>query len=131
MFRIAMTMLFPVAVLLVAGCRTAEPKPAAPDPAGPPPLYYALIHSPGPNWKEGVKPFEQHGIKEHVAHFEAQAEAGKLVIGGPFMDGGGGMMILNVESSEAAAEIANADPAVKAEVLRVQLRPWLVPLARK
>jgi uncharacterized protein YciI len=131
MLRIGLTILLPAAIFLAVGCRSTEPEPAKPEQAGPPPLYYALLHSPGPNWREGVKPFDQEGIREHVAHFEAQADAGKLVIGGPFMDGGGGMMILDVGSKEAADAIAQADPAVRAEVLSVQVRPWLVPLARK
>lgn len=32
----------------------------------PPPIYYALFHTPGKNWVEGLGFREQPGVIEHV-----------------------------------------------------------------
>jgi uncharacterized protein YciI len=53
---------------------------------------------------------------------------GRLLIGGPFLDDSGGMMVLKVGSMDEAEAIAGADPAVKAGLLQVKVRPWLAAL---
>lgn len=94
-------------------------------------IRYVIVHSPGPNWLPGKTLFEQPGIREHVAHFAEVLEAGKLALGGPFMDErGGGMMIPAAGVSEAEVrEIAASDPAVKAGVLVAEVRPWLIGMS--
>lgn len=57
------------------------------------------------------------------------AESGKLVIGGPFLDDSGGMMVLRADSMEEAEQIANADPAVQSGLLKVHVKEWFVPMA--
>jgi uncharacterized protein YciI len=56
-------------------------------------------------------------------------ESGKLVIGGPFLDDSGGMMVLRAESIEEAEQIANADPSVQSGLLKVHVKEWFVPMA--
>ena len=55
-------------------------------------------------------------------------EKGQLLLGGPFTDGTGGLVVLQALTAERAKEIVAADPAVKARVLKSDVRPWLVPI---
>ena len=88
------------------------------------------VHKPGPSWKAGVPAFEQPGLQAHVEHFRRLLQEGKLLMGGPFMDGAsGGMMLLEIGVSEAEiTRFASEDPAVKSGLLVFEVRPWLAAL---
>lgn len=91
-------------------------------------IRYVVFHTPGPRWQPGKGMFEQEGLPAHVAHYRKLLEAGKLVMGGPHVDGkAGGMMIpaAGLEEEEIKA-FAAEDPAVKSGVLNAEVRPWLV-----
>jgi uncharacterized protein len=62
----------------------------------------------------------------HMAHIQAMAAAGKLVMAGPFLDGGQmrGIFLFAVDSIEEAEALTAADPAVQAGRLGMELRPW-------
>ena len=91
-------------------------------------IRFVLMHSPGPRWKAGVSVVEQPGIAQHIEHFRALLESGKLEMGGPFLDdAAGGMMIPTAGISELEiAEFAHADPAVVTGLLRVEIRRWMI-----
>ena len=61
--------------------------------AEPPVVHHVLFHSPGPAWQDGVSFQEQPGVGEHVRYMREQLEKGLIVLGGPFLDDSGGMMI--------------------------------------
>lgn len=92
-----------------------------------PVVYQVLMHTPGPQWKPGVPLREQEGVQGHVAYMHTFLLNGTMVFGGPFLDDSGGMMVMNA-SPEDAREAAENDPAVKSGLLRVVVRPWLVPM---
>lgn len=91
-------------------------------------MRYVIIHSPGPRWDAGKGIFEQPGLQAHINHYRKLLAEGKLLLGGPFMDGqGGGMMLPTAGQSEKELrEFAQEDPAVKDGLLTVQVRPWLI-----
>jgi uncharacterized protein YciI len=62
----------------------------------------------------------------HMANIGRMAEAGQLVVAGPFMDNGEirGIYIFNCESVEKAKELTETDPAIKAGRLAMELHPW-------
>lgn len=64
--------------------------------------------------------------KAHLDNIGRLAEEGKLVLAGPFMDDGDvrGIYIFDVESIEEAKTLTETDPAIKAESLIMELRPW-------
>ena len=96
-----------------------------------PPIHFVAFHSPGPAWQEGTAFFEQPGVEDHAAHYEAELNAGRLETGGPFTDSSGGMAVFGADVGRAQAEeIALADPAVRSGLLRVEVRPWLTALTR-
>jgi len=66
----------------------------------------------------------------HLAHLEAMVKSGALVIAGPFSDqpdqGLRGMCLYRTGSHAEARALAEADPAVKAGRLRVEVMTWWV-----
>jgi uncharacterized protein YciI len=115
----------PAAVAVITVQTHAQVKPM-------PELRYVVVHKPGPSWKTGVSAFEQVGLSAHVDHFRKLLNAGKLTMGGPFMDGtSGGMMIAEPSVSEAEiTKFASEDPTVQSGLLIFEVRPWL-PALRK
>lgn len=103
--------------------------------AGPPPegsgeyemmTYYVAFLKRGPAWTPEQTDATRKIQEEHLAHIGAMADAGDLVLAGPFMDDGDlrGMFVLKVDSLEKAEALAQADPAVKAGRLRLEFHPW-------
>lgn len=93
---------------------------------------YVIFHSPGPAWQPGKSLFEQDGVLEHVNHYRQLHGEGRLCMGGPFLDGAGGGMMISEEgvSEQALFAFAQADPAVKSGLLVAELRPWLVGMKK-
>lgn len=96
-----------------------------------PPTYFVLTHSPGPLWDHAKGFREQPGVAAHLGYMSGYADKGRIVMGGPFLDNSGGMMIFDVATLDDARAIAEADPTVKSGLLTVTVKPWLAVLARK
>ncbi len=64
--------------------------------------------------------------KAHLENIVRMAEAGKLVLAGPFMDDNEvrGIYIFNVATVEEAQALTASDPAIKAGRLAMELHPW-------
>lgn len=64
--------------------------------------------------------------QEHLKNIDKMAEEGKLVLAGPFFgkDDLRGIYIFNVSSIKEAEELTNTDPAIKAGVLKMELKEW-------
>lgn len=61
----------------------------------------------------------------HLKNLEPLVTAGKMIIGGPFTDGSGSLMIVDMESEAEAREFAQNDPYLKQGVFaRVEVRPF-------
>ena len=61
----------------------------------------------------------------HMENIGRMAEAGKLVLAGPFLDTGElrGIYIFNVTTVEEAQELTATDPAIQAGSLAMELKP--------
>ena len=64
--------------------------------------------------------------KAHLDNINRLAEAGSLVLAGPFMDQGEvrGIYIFKVSTIEEAKALTESDPAIKAGRLVMELHPW-------
>jgi uncharacterized protein YciI len=93
------------------------------------PIYCIIKHSPGPNWKEGVSFLELPVVGDHINYMRKQLDNGMLVMGGPYADFSGGMMICNTTDVEVARKIAESDPAVKSGYLKFEIKLWRVPMS--
>jgi uncharacterized protein YciI len=89
--------------------------------------YYVVFLKRGPNSTGEVTPESTRIQKEHMAHLTKMAESGKMLLAGPFVKGGDlrGMCVYLVGSEAEAREAAEADPAVKAGRLVVEVHPWM------
>lgn len=70
---------------------------------------------------------ESHKLQRaHLDNITRLAEAGKLVLAGPFLDDGDlrGIYVFNVETVEEAKALTQTDPAIKAGSLVMELLPW-------
>lgn len=74
--------------------------------------------------------YSEEELKElqagHMDNMNRLAEAGKLVIAGPFGDDGDlrGICIMDTETVAEAEELMSADPAIQAGRLRMECHPW-------
>jgi uncharacterized protein YciI len=83
----------------------------------------------GPRWTK-EETAETKKIQDgHLANINRLAQAGKLVLAGPFEDGGDrrGIFIFKVGSVEEAQMLTDTDPAVVAGRLKIELHRWSVP----
>ncbi|MBK0394504.1 YciI family protein [Ramlibacter algicola] len=89
---------------------------------------FVVLHRPGPRWDAAKSMFEQDGVREHVAHWRQWLDRGKLLAGGPFLDGfAAGMMVPQPGVDEASLRAhAESDPAVRSGLLSVELHRWMV-----
>lgn len=64
--------------------------------------------------------------EQHLAHLNKLAEAGKLIVAGPFENGGDhrGLLIFDVETVDEALKLEGEDPAVKAGRLSMEAFYW-------
>ncbi len=61
----------------------------------------------------------------HLANLRPLVEQGRLVIGGPFTDGSGSLMIVDMESEADALAFAQSDPYTTNGVFeRVEVKPF-------
>jgi uncharacterized protein YciI len=90
--------------------------------------YYFGFLKKGAAWTAERTPETQKIQEGHMAHLNASAKTGKLVIAGPMGDNGDirGILVYKTSTVEEARAIAEADPAVKAGRLRVELHKWFV-----
>lgn len=108
--------------------------PDARDQTAPPmqDIRYVVFHRPGPAWIAGKTLFDQPGVRDHVAHYRQWIESGKLEMGGPHLDAGGGGMMIPVAgvAEDEVRRFAAGDPAVEGGTLVVDVRPWLVGMRK-
>ncbi|WP_018477059.1 YciI family protein [Pontibacter roseus] len=88
--------------------------------------YYMALLKKGPY--QPTDTAEVNSIQRgHMAHIRKMAADGKLVMAGPFLDNGDlrGIFIFDVASLAEAKALTEADPAVKAGKLIMELHPWM------
>ena len=89
-----------------------------------------VLYRRGPSWRNGVALGEQTGLREHIAFLTELHRDGIVEQAGPFtrMEASvdDELVGLGVFAADAAgvAEIVRADPAVVAETLAADVRPW-------
>ena len=90
--------------------------------------YYFCFLRRGPKWTAERTPETAKLQAAHMANINAMAKTGKLVIAGPFENGGdyAGVFVFKVGSLDEARTLAESDPAVKAGRLATEVHPWLV-----
>lgn len=116
-----------------------------PSHADDPDIRFVIVHKAGKLWNPELDMFAQpyilanpeSGMEEHthVNHYRSLLNSGKLEIGGPYPDAKAehgvpvGMMVpVKGMTMEELADFAANDPAVVAEILEFEIRPWLIAM---
>lgn len=60
-----------------------------------------------------IEKFPEELVRAHVEHLKRLDKKGQFVLGGPFSDYNGGMVIIKADSFEEAKSIAEEDPFIK------------------
>jgi len=87
--------------------------------------YVLALLKPGPNRTQSPEQAKQL-MQAHLANIMRLAEAGSLVVAGPFLDDGpiSGIYIFKVATVEEARALTATDPAIQAGRLEMELHPW-------
>lgn len=121
-----LALLLALASLLDAQEKSA-PAPAAP--ALPPNMtvYYFCLLTRGPNSGTGTREERQQAQAAHMANIQRLATAGKILVAGPFMDGGDwrGIFIFKCANLDEAQALVASDPLIKDGRLKAEIHPWL------
>ena len=89
---------------------------------------YLVFLIKGPSWTpEESEELDRLQIK-HLAHLKKLKDGGQIIINGPSPGGDHlrGVSVYRVDSLEEAKALAEADPAVQAGRLAVEVHPWWV-----
>ncbi len=117
----------PVLISLLFASLIATCPPIAAEPN--PPIYFVAFLSPGPNWNHSQPVTHQPGMAQHHRYMNELREAGKVILGGDYLDAAGSMMILQMATLEEARLAASNDPAVRAGLLQVEVKTWQADLS--
>jgi uncharacterized protein YciI len=62
----------------------------------------------------------------HIKNIQRLARENKMIMAGPFLDNQElrGIFVINAGSQKEVEELVKTDPAVKAGVLKTEIRPW-------
>lgn len=84
-------------------------------------MLFVIIGHDGPNGarlRPAVRP-------AHLENLKPLVDAGRVVVGGPFTDGSGSLMVVDFENEAAAKAFAESDPYVTQGVFeRVEIKPF-------
>lgn len=90
-------------------------------------FFYLVLLKAGPK-KDDIPQDKLMEIQHaHLGHIQHLAKQGKLIIAGPFMDAPDelrGLFVLQADSLEEAQALTDADPAVQAGRLSMQVIQW-------
>lgn len=85
-------------------------------------MRFLILFSRGAAWKEGVVLHNQPFIPEHAVYGQDNQEI--IVLAGPYADGTGGAVVIDVDSRQDAVHFVENDPAVMNKVFEYQLIEW-------
>ena len=84
-------------------------------------MLFVIIGHDGPNGaalRPTVRP-------AHLENLQPLVDSGKVVVGGPFTDGSGSLIVADFENEAAAKAFAQSDPYVTQGVFeRVEIKPF-------
>ena len=86
---------------------------------------FVVSYGKGKAWIEGKSIFEQP-LDKHLAYMRDLNARGILVLGGPFTDDLGGLIVVRAQTQEDADAIWANDPAVQAGVMVAEAHPWML-----
>jgi len=88
---------------------------------------FVIISTAGPNRDPSKGTREQPLWDEHAAFIDQLVAEGFVLMGGPFVDDGGAMLIVNAAEEKAVREKLANDPWMKHGVLKLEsIKRWQI-----
>ncbi len=88
---------------------------------------YVVLRDPGSAWVPGLPTREQPLWDEHAAFMDALFDAGRIMLGGPFSDWSGALVIFYAEDEAAAQAMFADDPWTLHDILKPgQPKAWTI-----
>lgn len=88
---------------------------------------FVVLREAGSSWVNGKSSREQPYWDEHAEFMNRIIETGKILLGGPFSDGSGSMVIVKTETEQEARTIFEGDPWLLHNIhQREEVRPWQI-----
>jgi len=89
--------------------------------------YYAAFLRPGSLWDPGKTAREQPFWDDHARHMDSLFETGAIILGGPFADRTGSMVIVRADDASQVREMFREDPWTLQDVLMVaDVKEWII-----
>ncbi len=91
--------------------------------------YYVVMRSKGQAWEVGKPLSAQQLWSDHATFMNRLAEQGFIILGGPFAEEGGSLLIIDAPDEETTRSTLAEDPWIQAGVLvESSIRPWPILL---
>jgi len=108
----------PVAIFVLASLPCAAQAPKVPGLDCQPKII--ALYEAGPNWSNS-----KQYVAQHLDYLRTQLKKGTLAVGGPFLGGEkGGLIVLNVSDAKEADALVQQDPFVANKVVIFTTRQW-------
>jgi len=89
--------------------------------------YYAVFMRPGSRWDRSKPTREQPFWDEHARFMDEWFDTGEIILGGPFADGNGSLVIVAGQSAAAVRRKYQDDPWTEQDVLLVaDVKEWTI-----
>ena len=89
--------------------------------------YYAAFLQPGSLWDPNKTAREQAFWDEHARYMDAIFETGVIVLGGPFADRTGSLVIVKAANANQVWEMYREDPWTIQDVMKVaDVKEWTI-----
>lgn len=86
-----------------------------------------VLWASGPAWIPGKTVREQPYWVEHAAFMDKLFESGTVIMGGPFNDGTGALVVVEAESEREVIDVYARDPfVINAIFVLSSLKQWLL-----
>lgn len=84
---------------------------------------FVIDYRRGPAWVAHRSVFEQP-LQAHLDYMRSLQGQGTLLLGGPFLDDTGGLIVVQAEDAAQAEALMRADPAIRDGVMVAETHPW-------
>ena len=89
--------------------------------------YYAAFLRPGSLWDPNKTAREQPLWDEHARYMDALFETGVIILGGPFEDRTGALVIVKADNANQVREMYREDPWTTQDVMKVaDVKEWTI-----
>ena len=86
---------------------------------------FMILWAPGPAWVSGKTVRQQPFWAEHATFMDRLFENGTVVLGGPFADASGSLVIVEAENEQEVADLVARDPFVVHDIFALSsLKQW-------